>query len=152
MTQRSFIRFLVGAIVLSAVASAWTQSSGSPGASQAWLDMNLDKAKRIKLEFSNANVELLLRLMAKCSGVPIMKDPALSRTVSISTDKAVSLSDAFAMLSAVLDLRGFEFQGRGGIAGLPAVAPRGSLTSSRMSGAVGDSPLSSRAAFDGGTA
>jgi general secretion pathway protein D len=95
------------------IASAWAQMGAASGTSQPWLAMKLDKTKKIKLEFSSASVDLVLRLMAKSSGVPIMKDPALTGTITISTVKAVSLADAFAMLSAVLDLKGFEMQGRG---------------------------------------
>lgn len=109
MVRRTCVRTLWGIGVGFLVACAWAQGDGTTRRAQPWLDMKLDKTKKVKLSLSNAGIDLVLRLLAKTSGVPIVKDPALSGSVTLSTEKAVGLADAFAMVAALLDLKGFEF-------------------------------------------
>src|SRR5579885_519175 len=82
-----------------------TSSSSGP-----WKSFHLNPKTRIKLDFKNANPDMIINLMAKTSGITIVKDPALKTPLTISSAKPVSLDDAFQIFSSVLDLAGYNLE------------------------------------------
>jgi len=101
---------LIAAIAVAASGLAACQSSSSSG--EPWLEMNLDAKKRIKLSLSGASFDAAIKLLANASGITIVKDPSLTGTVSLSTAKPVTLSQAFSMLNSLLEMKGYELQSR----------------------------------------
>ncbi len=73
-----------------------------------WKSFKLSTSKRIKLDFRNASVDAIVSFFSNQSGVSIVKDPALTGTLTVTSAKPVSLNDAFSILSATLDLKGYE--------------------------------------------
>jgi general secretion pathway protein D len=90
-------------------ASAPAQNSSKP-----WSSFKLP-SKKIKLDFRNASVDMILNLYQKESGVTIVKDPALTDRLSITSAKDVSISDAFQILSTTLSLKGFDMSKEGNL-------------------------------------
>lgn len=84
--------------------------AGPPPANPTpWRLFKLPK-KTMTLNFKNASADSVLNAFSKASGITIIKDPAFTGTITLSTPKAVSLSDAFNMLNEYLKLRNFELQ------------------------------------------
>ncbi len=131
------------------------QGSSSYSTSEPWLEMNLDHKKKIKLSLSNASFDAVIKFLGNTSGITIVKDPTLTGTVSLTTSKPVSLAQAFSMLNALLEMKGFELQSRDTflvIKAKPKTTARGgpmgfmgsgSMTSP-MAGGSGTSPSASR--------
>ena len=87
-----------------------TSGSGGP-----WKSFKLNPRTRIKLDFKNANPDMIVSLMSRTSGITIVKDPALKTPLTISSAKPVSLDDAFQIFSSVLDLAGYNLQKSGNL-------------------------------------
>lgn len=88
---------------------------GDSGANApAWSSFKLPKTK-IKLDFPNSSIDMVLGLLSKTSGITIVKDPALTGTISITTPNAVSLSEAFAVLNTTLGLKNYEIAKQGNL-------------------------------------
>lgn len=85
-----------------------TSSSGNP-----WDGLKLNSKTKIKLDFRNSNVDLVLQLFQKSSGVTIVKDPALVGGLTITSAGQVSLQDAFQILSTTLSLKGYDLKREG---------------------------------------
>ena len=79
----------------------------------AWDQFKLDSKVRVRLDFRNASVDAILQMLSQASGVTIIKDPALVGGLTLQSPKQQSLSDAFAMLNAVLGLKNFDLQKQG---------------------------------------
>lgn len=84
------------------------------GSSKPWSTFKLPK-KSIKLDFKNSNIDMVLSYFSKVSGITIVKDPTLKEPITLSTASAVSMEDAFAVLSSALSLRKYELQKDGKI-------------------------------------
>ncbi len=80
----------------------------SPNSIRPWMDFKLNTKTKIKLDFRDANVDSIIGLYEKASGVTIVKDPTLTGKITITSAKPVTLNDAFAILKANLDLKGFD--------------------------------------------
>lgn len=91
--------------------SGGTQSSQSRN---AWEQFELPN-KTVKLNFRNANVDLVLDLFMKVSGITIVKDPDLKEPMTISTPKAVPIKEAFQVLNAALGVRNYELEKQGSV-------------------------------------
>lgn len=78
-----------------------------------WTEFKMNAKTRVKLDFRNASVDSVLAYFSKTSGIPIIKDPALSGTMSLSSPNSISLSDAFSMLKTALDLKSFDLKKEG---------------------------------------
>jgi general secretion pathway protein D len=63
---------------------------------------------KIKLDFRNANVDFVLDMYSRTSGITIVKDPALTGPITVTSANALPLKDAFSVLEKVLDLKGFS--------------------------------------------
>ncbi len=80
----------------------------SPNSNKPWTDFKLNPKTRIKLDFRDASVDNILAMYEKASGITIVKDPALIGKMSVTSAKPVSLNDAYAILKANLDLKGYD--------------------------------------------
>lgn len=80
----------------------------------AWEQFKLPNRK-VKLDFRNANADLVLALLSRTSGITIVKDPALKEPMTVSTPTQVSLKEAFAVVNAALGLRNFEMRKEGNL-------------------------------------
>lgn len=114
VTKRSFLLFVAMAVTTSTsfaqfVTGGGETTSSTSSSTKAWASFKLPK-KNMKLDFRNANVDMVLELFQKESGITIVKDPALTGPFTLTTAKAVPISDAFATLSAALSLRNFDLQ------------------------------------------
>lgn len=96
---------------------------GGGSSKPAWQQFKLPK-KTMKLDFRNANPDLVLAAFTKASGITIVKDPGLTQPLTINTATAVSLSDAFQVLSTSLDVRGFNLKKEGNLLVVRAKPPQ----------------------------
>src|SRR5690349_5365153 len=77
----------------------WAQFDFGGGETKpAWESFKLPSVK-MKLDFRNANVDNVLSLFQKTSGVTIVKDPTLTGAITVTSAKAVSLNEAFQILN-----------------------------------------------------
>ncbi len=101
----------IGLFGIVAIANAQFDTGGS---SKPWVSMKLPN-KSIKLDFKNANIDMVISYFSKAAGITIVKDPSLKDPISLSTPKAVPLTEAFDILSAALSVRKYEIQKDGKI-------------------------------------
>lgn len=80
----------------------------SAPAKTAWDQFKLNPKTRVRLDFRNASVDAVIQVLSQASGVTIIKDPALTGGITLQSPTQQSLSDAFAMLNAVLALKNFD--------------------------------------------
>ena len=73
-----------------------------------WKSFPLDPNVRVKLDFRNANIDAIIHFLSQASGIPIVKDPALTGGLTLQSPKAQTISDAFALFNATLKLKNFE--------------------------------------------
>ncbi|MBS1724092.1 MAG: hypothetical protein JSS66_14195 [Armatimonadetes bacterium] len=115
MTVNRIWIWAVALAMLPCAASAQFDFGGGDSGKPAWDSFKLNPKTRIKLDFRNANVDSVLALYQKTSGVTIVKDPALTGAITVTSATAVSLSDAFAILNATLSLKSFEMKKEGNL-------------------------------------
>src|SRR5581483_1234768 len=104
--------------------------SGSSGSSKPWEQFKLPN-KKIKLDFRNANVDMVISLFSKTSGISIVKDPSLTGPISLTSAGAISLGDAFQMLSTTLSLKNFDMTKEGNLLVIKARPQRGGAAGGR---------------------
>lgn len=93
----------------------WTQFDfGGGRSSRPWESFDLPN-KKIKLDFRNANVDMVISLLSKTSGITIVKDPALTGPITVTSATEVSLSDAFQIFSTTIGLKNFEMAREGNL-------------------------------------
>ncbi len=148
--------WLIVVLALSPLA-LWAQfdwGGGSSGPSEPWKSFKLDPKARIKLDFRNANVDMVISLYSKSSGINIVKDPALNGAITITSAKPVSLNEAFEILSATLSLKGYELRKEGSLLLIRQRSQGRGGQSSENSGSMfgGMSPDQIREAFGGSRA
>ena len=95
-------------------AMAQFDSGASVAAKPAWESFKLPK-KTLKLDFRNANIDMVLSIFTKASGITIVKDPALTQPLTLTSATAVSLNQAFEILNATLSVRNFELKKEGNL-------------------------------------
>lgn len=101
-------RLLIPFLLLAPLtALAQFDNGDSQVAKPAWTQFKLPN-KKVTLSFHNANADAVLNFFSSASGITIVKDPSLTQPLTITSPKAVSLNDAFTILKANLDLRGFD--------------------------------------------
>ncbi len=81
---------------------------GGATTDKPWEDFKMSKTTRVKLDFHNAMIDSIISYFQKASGIAIVKDPALTGTLTLTTPKAISLNSAFSMLSETLKLKNFS--------------------------------------------
>ena len=74
----------------------------------AWEQFKLNPKTRLKLDFRNASVDAVLNIFSQASGIAIVKDPALTGTITLQSPTQQTLKDAFAQLNAYLGLKNFD--------------------------------------------
>jgi len=100
----------------SALASAqFTTGGGEEFVSDPWKQFKLNPKTTIKLDFRNANIDSVVALYSKASGVNIVKDPALTGPITVTSAKAVSLDEAFQILQTVLSLKNYDLKKEGNL-------------------------------------
>ncbi len=87
---------------------------GGQNSKPAWEQFNLPD-KSVSLNFRNANVDLVLDLFMKVSGITIVKDPSLKEPMTVSSPKPVKIKEAFEILNAALGLRNFQMEKQGSL-------------------------------------
>lgn len=80
-----------------------------------WKQFKLNAKTRLKLDYRNANVDAIIAMYQRASGVTIVKDPSLTGGLSISSAKAVPLDDAFQILATTLSLKGYDMSKDGNL-------------------------------------
>jgi len=110
-------RWILMAVALMAPALGLAQFStgGETPSRPAWSTFKLDPKKRITLSFRNANVDMVIDVISRASGITIVKDPTLKDPITVASPKAVSLDEAFQILSAALSVRNYEIRKDGNI-------------------------------------
>jgi len=83
--------------------------------STPWSEFKLNPKTTIKLDFRNANVDSVVALFSKASGINIIKDPALTGAITVTSAKAVSLDEAFQILQATLSLKNYDMRKEGNL-------------------------------------
>jgi general secretion pathway protein D len=86
----------------------------SASSSKPWEGLKLPK-KSVKLDFRNSGIDMIIAFFEKASGVSIVKDPALTDRVTVTSAKQVPLSQAFQILSTTLSLKGYEMVKEGSL-------------------------------------
>ncbi len=100
------------------------------GGEASWKDTKFNPKTKIKLDFRNANIDLVISMFMKTSGINIVKDPALIGGITLTSATPVSLKTGFQILEKTLNLKGYDLkkdgelfviqkqdQGRGGRGG-----------------------------------
>lgn len=77
--------------------------------------------KRVSMDFRGMDIDNVLLMFSTWAGVTILKDPGLSGPVNIIQGREVPLLDAFKILEAVLNQKGFTLEREGPVL---KVAPR----------------------------
>jgi len=102
------------AATLSVATFAQFDDGGGSAPRQAWSQFKLPN-KKMKLDFRNANIDMVITLFTKTSGITIIKDPNLTQPISLTSAKPVPISEAFEILNAALSLRNFEMRKEGNL-------------------------------------
>lgn len=103
------------ALVSSFGAAQFDYGFGGAPEKPAWEEFKLNPKTRIKLEFRNANIDMILSLYQKLSGITIVKDPNLTAPLTITSAKPVPLPEAFQILSTTLGLKGYDLTKEGNL-------------------------------------
>lgn len=82
-------------------------SRGRDEQKPAWKQFNLNTKTRVKMDFRNASVDAVLKMLSEASGIAIIKDPNLTGGITLQSPKDQTLGDAFSMLNTVLSLKNF---------------------------------------------
>ncbi|MCB0826372.1 MAG: hypothetical protein KDC26_09300 [Armatimonadetes bacterium] len=97
------------------VAQFDTGGSRQGGSSKPWEGFKFDTKKTMSLNFRNANVDLVLDLYMRVSGITIIRDPNFREPLTLSSPKPVSINQAFEILNAALSVRNFEMSKEGNV-------------------------------------
>ena len=65
------------------------------------------------MDYRNASADMVLQALSDASGVPIIKDPTLTATITLHSPGRLSLNDAFSMLDVALKMKNFELGSEG---------------------------------------
>jgi len=83
---------------------------GGASSTPPWESFKLNKNTRIKLNFKNSSIDMVLSFLSKNSGITIVKDPSLTGTISVSSASAVSVKEAFEIVNSVLGMKGYDIR------------------------------------------
>lgn len=97
------------------VAQFDTGGGRQSGSSRPWEGFKFDSKKTMSLNFRNANVDLVLDLYMRVSGITIIRDPNFREPLTLSSPKPVSINQAFEILNASLSVRNFEMAKEGNV-------------------------------------
>ena len=113
------MRIRASLVALVAILSAFSSAQfdfggGANGPSEPWKQFKMNGTK-MKLDFRNANVDSVIALYSKASGINIVKDPTLTGPITVTSAKEVTLDEAFQILSTVLSLKNFTMSKEGNL-------------------------------------
>jgi len=108
------ISLALGMLMLLTVSFAQFDFGGGGPSTPPWESFKLNKKTKIKLNFKNSSVDMVLAFLSKNSGITIVKDPTLTGAISVSSATAVSLKEAFEIVNSVLTMKGFDIKKDGG--------------------------------------
>jgi general secretion pathway protein D len=100
---------------------ASTSNSGGSWAEK----LKMSSKAKIKLDFRNANIDLVLQMFQKTSGKTIIKDPNLVGPFTITSAGNVDLNTAFTILEKTLNLKGYDMTAEAGMAVIKKRETRG---------------------------
>jgi general secretion pathway protein D len=110
------MRWICMAALLPAIASAQFDFGGGAATDKPWETFHLNPKTRVKLDYhSGSSWDAIINFFESQSGVTIVKDPTLTGTTSLTSARAVPLSDAFQILSTTLTLKGFSLSKQGNL-------------------------------------
>lgn len=78
-----------------------------------WEQFKLNTRATVRLDFRNASIDAIIKLLSEASGIPIVKDPALTGGFTLQSPKQQSLTDAFAMFNAALGMKNYDLKKEG---------------------------------------
>ena len=107
------IKSLLCAVALIAPMAVHAQFETGGDVGPAWSSFKLNTKTRVKPNFQNTGVDTIVSWFSKTSGITIVKDPALTGTLTVISAKPISLSDAFQLLQTTLRLKNYEMQKEG---------------------------------------
>lgn len=117
--KRMFLAAFAAVALATAPCFALAQFDFGGGATEparpAWEQFELNPNTRLRLDFRNANVDNVLAIFQRASGITIVKDPALSGPITLTSATPVSLNEAFSILNAALGLRNFDMRREGNL-------------------------------------
>lgn len=113
--MRTNLLLSLGALVLAPAAFGQFDfvGGGSQSNDKPWESLKLNPKTRVRLAFQNANVDSILQFFQRATGITLVKDPALTGGLSLSSATAVSLSQALQILKTTLDLKGYDLTREG---------------------------------------
>lgn len=88
---------------------------GQRGSTTPWKEFKLDPKKKVQLTFRNSNIDAVIELISRMSGVTIVKDPTLRDPVTVVSPKPVGLNEAFEILNAAITVRGYSMEKSGNV-------------------------------------
>ena len=100
-------------LLLPTLSSAQFIGGDMSGDSGSWRDIKFNTKTKIKLDFRNANVDLVISMFQKTSGVTIVKDPALVGPITLTSATSVPLKTGFQILEKTLNLKGYDLKKEG---------------------------------------
>jgi len=115
MATRLRIKGLLLGLALAPVLASAQFDTGGGDIGNPWDSFKLNKTTRITLNFENASPDAIIKLLEKASGITIVKDPTLTKGISVTSAKPVSLSDAFNIFSQTLSLNGYSLSKSGSL-------------------------------------
>lgn len=65
---------------------------------------------RVKIDFRNASIDSVLHFFSVTLGSTIIKDPSLTGTVTLISPQPITLREAFSILQAYLEARGYQIE------------------------------------------
>jgi len=83
-------------------------TGGDVGTGKPWESFKLNPKTKVKLDFHNSGIDAILSKYQSLSGVTIVKDPNLTKGLTLTSAKPVSLAEAFQILQSTLNLQGYE--------------------------------------------
>lgn len=104
-------------------APSGTEWQGTP-AVPAWSSFIAGKKAKLNIDFRGAEIDNVLKFFSMAAGVTISKDPALKGPVTIVNAKQLSLDEAFRVLDAVLNSKGYRLLKEGPLLRIAAAAPQ----------------------------
>jgi len=93
--------------------TAKKHTAKTPKPVPVWQKFHLDPGVRVQMDYRNASADMVLQLLSDASGVPIIKDPTLTATITLHSPGKLSLNDAFAMLDVALRMKNFQLGSEG---------------------------------------
>ena len=78
-----------------------------------WQKFHLNPSVRLSMDFRNASADMVIQTLSDASGIPIIKDPSLTATITLHSPQQLSLDDAFAMLDVALHMKNFQLDSEG---------------------------------------